>query len=533
MHILRAVSEQEFASDVPGNLITQKSIPIDHLPAPESAGRTADLWDRVALPAAPPEPPAEPVAAPGLRLALSLLEEGALTSRANRACGSYVARAVPSAGAVYPYEFAVLVMENGAPTAFRIDADRRTCARLAVGTRVAAALDAATLEIPPDGGALVVTLTRPWLSMRKYGDRGYLYTQLDAGHAAGNLVLAAAGRGAAGALRLRFPRESLSELLEAGENHREVHSAVLVPSTSADESWKRWTVHDGTDREQRGPTWQSWLESTCWDSLAVWPEHSGSAIPQAEPAAAALARIRIGRQVPGRQLAGRQLPDGQLPGGADGLGDPSQWANLIGTRVSSKAFTGEPVSADAVWQAVSALSTPLETDLPDASPLSATLVLRSTTDPERDAVYRLDTGERQPVRLPSTDEVARACMQQRALAGAAAVLLLHVPRTSLAGAGSAAGPENTSVDPENAPVGPENLRELAFRCGALGQLLYLGAHRATVGVTAIGGFDTPLWRTLAGLPEDDEILYALLLGSPDDSGFKFDRLATAHAQNER
>lgn len=425
-----------------------------------------------------------------------------LTSRANRSCGSYVARAVPSAGAVYPYEFAVLVRENGAPTAFRIDTDRRTCARLAVGARVTAALDASMLAIPDDGGALVVTLTRPWLSMRKYGDRGYLYTQLDAGHAAGNLILAAAGRGAKGALRLRFPRESLSELLEAGENCREVHSAISVPTSSADASWTRWTMYDDTNRQLRGSAWRSWLESACWDSIAGWSEHSGSPTPHTAPTP--LARIRT---------------DPHMPSGQGGLGDPSAWSELIGTRASSKAFTGESVSAGAVWQAVSALSTPLHTDLPDASPLSATLVLRSTTDPEQDAVYRLRTGERQPGALPSTDEVARACMQQRSLAGAAAIVLLHVPRTSLAGA--------------DAAIDAENLRELACRCGALGQLLYLGANRAMVGVTAIGGFDTRLWRSLAGLPQDDEILYALLLGCPDDSGIKFDRLATAHAQNER
>ncbi|MYW45123.1 nitroreductase family protein [Streptomyces sp. SID161] len=484
-----------------GNLTTQRSVPVAWS-GHESPDRVADLWARVALPAAAPEPPAGPVVAPGLRLALSLLEEGVLTSRANRSCGSYAARAVPSAGAVYPYEFAVLALEDGVPTAYRVDADRRTCARLAAGAAVGAALDASVLAVPEGGGALIVTLTRPWLSMRKYGDRGYLYTQLDAGHAAGNLMLAAAGRGTAGVLRLRFPRESFSELLEAGENCREIHSAILVPAGPTDESWTRWTVHDDTDPERRGPGWRSWLESTCWDSLTGWPQHSGPPDPGAD--SAPLARIRTDRQ---------------SPAGHHGLGDPSGWPELIGTRSSSKAFTGDPVSADAVWQAVSALATPLATDLPESSPLSATLVLRSTTEPAQDAVYRLRTGERQPGRLPTTDEVARACMQQRALAGAAAVLLLHVPRTSLAGAGSAAG--------------AESLRELAFRCGALGQLLYLGANRAAVGVTAIGGFDTPLWRTLAGLPEDDEILYALLLGCPDDSGIKFDRLAMAHAQNER
>ncbi|WP_217189313.1 nitroreductase family protein [Streptomyces buecherae] len=487
---------------MPGNLIKQKAASVAYAPERESSGRTVDLWARVALPAALPEPPAGPVVAPGLRLALSLLDEGVLTSRANRSCGSYAARAVPSAGAVYPYEFAVLALEDGQPTAFRIDADRRTCARLAVGPRVAAALTASLLVIPEGGGALVVTLTRPWLSMRKYGDRGYLYTQLDAGHAAGNLMLAVAGRGATGALRLRFPRESLSELLEAGENCREIHSAVQVPASSTGESWARWTVHDDTDRERRGATWRSWLEGACWDSLAGWSATSGSPFLPAAPAP--LARVHADRQLASAEA---------------GLGDPSGWPELIGTRVSSKAFTGEPVPAAAVWKAVAALCTPLETDLPAASPLAATLVLRSTTEPAQDAVYRLRTGERQPVPLPSTDEVARACMQQRPLAGAAAIVLLHVPRASLAGAGSAGD--------------AESLRELAFRCGALGQLLYLGANRAGIGVTAIGGFDSPLWRTLAGLPEGDETLYALLLGRPDDSGIKFDRLAMAHAQNER
>ncbi|MEU1422072.1 nitroreductase family protein [Kitasatospora sp. NPDC005751] len=458
----------------------------------------------MALPAAPSESPAEPAAAPGLRLALSLLEEGALTSRADRSRRSHGARAVPSAGAVYPYEFAVLTMENGAPAAFRVDADRRTCTRLATGD-VAGALHASTLAIPGDGGAVIVTLTRPWLSMRKYGDRGYLYTQLDAGHAAGNLLLATTGRGAPGTLRLRFPRLPLSDLLEAGENCREVHSALLVPAAEADDAWTRWTVHDGAARDGHAPTWRSWLEQTCWDSLSARAEHPGT--DGAPDALAPLADLRD------RRRAG---------GGQPGLGDPSEWPKLLATRASSKAFVPGTVPAADVWQAVSALSTPVRTDLPAASPMGATLVLRSAEEPGQNAVHPL-TGEgaRRTGRLPSADEVVRACMRQRTLAGAAAVVLLHAPRTALT---DSAG---------DSAAGAEDLRELAFRCGALGQLLYLGANRARIGVTGVGGFDAALWHTLAGLPESDEILYVLMLGRPDDSGVKLDRLATAHAQNER
>ncbi|MFJ5924241.1 nitroreductase family protein [Kitasatospora sp. NPDC092948] len=458
----------------------------------------------MALPAAPSLSPAEPASAAGLKLALSLLEEGVLTSRGERSRSSHGARAVPSAGAVYPYEFAVLTMENGRPTAFRVDSDRRACTRLATGD-VAEALLASTLEIPADGGAVIVTLTRPWLSMRKYGDRGYLYTQLDAGHAAGNLLLATTGRGAPGTLRLRFPRSPLSELLEAGENCREVHSALLAPAAGADDAWARWTVHDDADRDRRTPTWRSWLEETCWDSLSARAEHPGST--RAPDAPAPLV----------------QLPDRGRPAGArDGLGDPSDWPELLATRASSKAFVPGTVRTADLWRAVSALSTPVRTDLPAHSPMGATLVLRSAEEPENNAVHPL-TGEgaRRPGRLPSTDEVVRACMQQRSLADTAAVVLLHAPRTALTDTAAGAAADS------------EDLRELAFRCGALGQLLYLGANRAGIGVTGVGGFDAALWHSLAGLPDSDEILYVLLLGRPDESGVKLDRLATAHAQNER
>ncbi|GHH72285.1 hypothetical protein GCM10018781_34860 [Kitasatospora indigofera] len=461
------------------------------------------MWARMALPAAPSESPAEPAAAAGLKLALSLLEEGALTSRADRSRRSHGARAVPSAGAVYPYEFAVITLENGTPTAFRINADRRAVTRVAAGERVARALHASALAIPADGGAVVVTLTRPWLSMRKYGDRGYLYTQLDAGHAAGNLLLATTGRGAPGTLRLRLPRVPLSDLLEAAENCREVHSALLVPAAAADDAWTRWTLHDGADRERRVPTWRSWLEKTCWDSLTARADHPRST--PAPDASAPLAQLR---------------DNGRPAGGQDGLGDPSEWPKLLASRASSKAFVPANVPAADVWQAVSALSTPVRTDLPAGSPMGATLVLRSAEEPGQNAVHPLTgDGAGRPDRLPSADEVVRACMQQRTLAGAAAVVLLHAPRTALSDTGPADG--------------AEDLRELAFRCGALGQLLYLGANRARIGVTGVGGFDAALWHTLAGLPESDEILYVLLLGQPDDSGVKLDRLATAHAQNER
>ncbi|WP_329026316.1 nitroreductase family protein [Streptomyces sp. NBC_01423] len=439
-------------------------------------------------------------------MVLSLLDEGVLLGGDGRPRGT---RAVPSAGAVYPYEFAAIVMEGGHPSAFRIDGDRRHCTRLASGARVATCLTSSGLSLPPDGGAVVITLIRPWLSMRKYGDRGYLYAQLDAGHAVGNLLFASAGRGAPGVLRSRFPRSPLTELLKASENFREVHSAVVLGPMAARPFEAAWTMHDGTGQAHREAAWKSWLERACWESLGARPtrpEELGTA----------------GMPSPLVDL----LPHDRLHRDGAGLGESGTWPGLLAARSSSKAFAGGPVPADDIWQAVSALTTAVVTDLPGNSSLAATLVIRSAAETEQNGVYPLTREGRRAGRLPSGDEMAKACMQQQTLVEAAAVVLMHAPRAAL---------EDFSVDGPEVQVGTEagSLGELALRCGALGQMLYLGATRAGIGVTGIGGFDAAMWRSLAGLPENDEVLYVLLLGRPDDSGIKLDRLGAAIAQNEQ
>ncbi|MEV6262934.1 nitroreductase family protein [Streptomyces sp. NPDC051784] len=450
--------------------------------------------------------PTEALSSPGLKAVLSLLEEAVLVGGGGRPRGT---RAVPSAGAAYPYEFAAIVMEGGQPSAFRIDADRRHCTRLASGARVATCLNSSGIALPRDGGAVVITLVRPWLSMRKYGDRGYLYTQLDAGHAVGNILVASAGRGAPGVLRARFPRNPLTELLEVTENFREVHSAVVLGRVAARPLEGTWTMHDGTGQAHREATWQSWLERACWESLAARPARPGA------PETAAMPSPLIGL-----------LPRTRLRQEGAGLGEPGTWPGLLAARASSKAFVGNPVPADDIWRAVSALATPVLTDLPDTSALAATLVVRSASEADQNGVHPLTREGRRGGRLPSGEEMAKACMQQRTLTGAAAVVLLHAPRTAL---------EDTSEHGPNRAAGTEagNFGELALRCGALGQMLYLGAARAGIGVTGIGGFDAAMWRSLAGLPDSDDILYVLLLGKPDDSGIKLDRLGAAIAQNEQ
>src|SRR5690606_25944707 len=79
-------------------------------------------------------------------------------------------RFVPSAGATYPYEILLVAPESGA-TAL-LDPARK---HLVVREGADPARDA--------DDYLCLLVGRPWLSMRKYGTRGYLYHLIDAGHA--------------------------------------------------------------------------------------------------------------------------------------------------------------------------------------------------------------------------------------------------------------------------------------------------------------------------------------------------------------
>jgi hypothetical protein len=88
-------------------------------------------------------------------------------------------RAAPSAGACYPYE--ILLAPAGEPALALVDLQQR---RLLVRSAERACWDGDTF--------VYFLVGRPWLSMRRYGRRGYLYHLLDAGHAMLNLAVAAA-----------------------------------------------------------------------------------------------------------------------------------------------------------------------------------------------------------------------------------------------------------------------------------------------------------------------------------------------------
>jgi nitroreductase len=512
---------------------------VSRVGAPPEDGRagagllTLDVWDRMMISASPAALAAAGGLPAGLARALALIDAGFAMVDPAKDGG---ARAVPSAGAIHPYECYVIVADDG-PALYATDAVRRRVFPRATGERVSGPLARVGLEVPRHGGALVVLVTRPWLSMRKYGDRGYLYTQLDTAHLAVNLLGLAADRPAAGEgsgaglgpvrdsvtgsitgsitgsgsgaaqgpargpaaeLRLRLHRAPLAEMLGAEAGCREIHSVLVAGPGSGPAPG--WTVYEeGPAGPARGADDLSWMERACWQSLHPVVEEDPDRAPH-------------GLLSPPAPL----LPPGtRLP--ADGAARlAGRWRTLSGSRRSTKAFRSAAVDSAVLGQALAAARTPLATDLPAESDLHVTLLARSVDGLEPGA-YRLTAdGRRAGAQPRPTDaDLVRACMHQDHLGGAAAVVLFHTRRDALLGRPPAA------------------MREALFRAGAIGQLLYLGATDAGIGVTGVGGFDTGRWQSLGCVPDDHELLYLVLLGADTGPGVKWDRLQTAYAQGER
>lgn len=424
-----------------------------------------------------------------LRQALDVVERGTFRDAGTVRC-------VPSAGAIFPYDLAVLVRATGGAPAriFRLDLARRTAVLLPVdGAPVERQLT--TVTALADIAADIIVLSRPWLSMRKYGPRGYLYAQLDAGHASTNLLGTALDRGPA-EIRLRVPRDKVMAALTEALAYREVHSIVSLGRIPGAPPMPQWTTarqHAGT---RTVPSRD--LELFCWTNI------------------------------PHRMLdsSGSPKPVVHAPIVGPAAGDPAdtaisrgRWQTLAHRRRSCKQFATVPPAAENVAAMMGALTTPLPIDIPRATQDGLRITLVGVPGPLTDACRAVagDVGFEVVTTgaLADHDMIRRACMGQQHLATAPAFVLCHLRRdVLLAGADG------------------QTLRDAVFRASAVIQLLYLGAARSGVAVTAVGGLDVAAWRRIGGLAADEELLYLLALGQDRDGVPKYDRAELAYAHGE-
>lgn len=163
------------------------------------------------------------------------------------------ARTTPSAGALYPFEVLVHVGQLGETYLYDVEgADFRPYSPVRAGRRARRDRD---LEGDVNNWiGQVLFVARPWLSMKKYGQRGYLYTQLDIGHAAVSVALSARALGLRATIELRIQRQRLAEELGLSGLCREPQVTVTIdwPEGGRDGGMRAATA--SPPRSSRKPT---------------------------------------------------------------------------------------------------------------------------------------------------------------------------------------------------------------------------------------------------------------------------------------
>jgi nitroreductase len=477
--------------------------PQAELVAPEPTADLHRLWSAMTTLRSTGRTITRSVVSPDLAVAREILGE------AVHRPGPSGARRVPSAGAIFPYETLALCRASAGDDGwalFRVEGATGTCTMVPIPRIWLRRLVSA---MPGDGtGCYLIVLARPWLSIRKYGPRGYLYTQLDAAHAAVNILGVALGTGTA-VLHAGLPAAASVALRNGFPPFHEPHSVIQLGAVRDFPGDPTVTVREEAPLRRTAEAYD--FEARAWDSIVAPLHASATAAALAEP-------------TDGTVLA--------LPDARPDLALRTEWRALSAGRRSAKRFATEPLSGGRLAATIGALATPLPITFgqlvadgrPKAHPtVSATVLVndRLVLSPaEQTAIARCARLVRHPA-TPSmpgnVPSLIAACMGQAHVGHGQAFVLLH-----------AAG----LVQADS--TGHE-IRQALFRAGAGAQLLCLAATRHDVAASPIGGFDAAVWTRIAQLPGDTELLYLLVLGTPvTESGpARNDRAekATAHGES--
>jgi nitroreductase len=422
------------------------------------------------------------------------------------------ARTTPSAGALYPFEVLVALREADRYRLHLYDIAGNCLYTLPPlpAAEMAGLLAPHGDGTDPDAALVFAVVGRPWLSMGKYGRRGYLYSQLDGAHAATSIALAAAHRGLRPTVRLRFDRRRAAAALGLEGLCREPQSLITCASPAGDAAhtaaapanpfavpvWR----HDSEPRFEQ-PTAE---EHEAWQGLSPVSAYYGG-IPRAPrfgPVTSIAAPGPVGERRP-------------VPLAAAGALEPRGFQNAAVTRTSAKGFQPRPLAADQLGKVLSGLRHGLVADCADGPAPGLRLLVRDVTGIAPGAyAYAPDTHELRPVRggaRPAAD-VAAACQNQAVVRHAAALLALHVPLEALLG-----------------PYGRQVLAEVHFHAASAAHRIGLQAAAHAVGATSLGGFDSARVADLTALASHDEVVYVLALGVPDPSAVKWDRAPIAYS----
>ncbi|MFL6161518.1 MAG: nitroreductase family protein [Jatrophihabitantaceae bacterium] len=463
------------------------------------------LWAAMTTLRSTERPATHSIVSPELAMARDILGE------AVHRTGPSGARRVPSAGAIFPYETLALCPASADGESwglFRVEGATGTCTMVPISLVWLRRLVSA---MPGDrAGCYLIVMARPWLSIRKYGPRGYLYTQLDAAHAAVNIVGVALGTGAA-VLRAGLPVAAGIALRNGFPPFHEPHSVIQLDKARDYPGDPTVAVREEAPARRTPEAYD--FEARAWDSIVAPLHATPETAASVEPADTTVLELPDAR------------PDRALR---------AEWRALSAARRSAKRFAAEPLSGGRLAATIGALATPLPITFgqlaangcPNGQPtVSATVLVsdRLVLSPaEQAAISRCARLVRYPATPDSMAADVRsliaACMGQAHVGHGQAFVLLHAP----AGLVPAEATGN-------------QIRQALFRAGAGAQLLCLAATRNDVAASPIGGFDSAVWTRIAQLPGDTQLLYLLVLGTPvaEAGPGRNDRAekATAHGES--
>lgn len=309
-------------------------------------------------------------------------------------------------------------------------------------------------QTDPQGNLRLVLLTRPGKSIRKYGDRGYWYSLLDAGHVLSNLVHLSGYSGLDVAVSLPQTGHPGSRELGDWLEHVATIDVAVEPKDASDLAQyvqsrpaREWPV-DASER-------QAWIDTR----RRLYPGFDAPAI----------------EQTPGLEL--RLRPENVCRGGP--AADIDGLVSLLTHRVSSKSFDRAPDAMEAIETVARlvAQSALAAATLAIAPGLQIDIVYSSAVTPRHD--------------LSATPEDLRACCmgQDIGLAASALVIFHHA-----------------------SPPSGSSLRHLTALSAALAQQYYLAAAATGTGITCIGAFDDARIKNVARLGDAQEVINLLLLG---------------------
>jgi SagB-type dehydrogenase family enzyme len=412
-------------------------------------------------------------------------------------------RTVPSAGNIYPYEILVAARtKSNTLTIYKYNFNANKLFKYKESNikfdDLAESLISKTNQQSDTFDFVILILNRPWASVRKYGYRGVIYSFLDCAHAATNIAHTASKITSYDPIiDTHIDSEELGKILELDKYCSVIQNIIYFPSLNQNAPS---IENDRVPESLMRPAFVSNEEVEKWASL----QKEGLSIPIVIEKK--LSQINGMRSKYKIDSCISSSIDCRLP---DRNGSIVSLLEANSKRYSANSFNKAPIKLEQLKELLcySEYNVKRYVSKYDFRGIGLRVVAKNVTDITGifDYCFEKKTLISVSHSLPN-DDFRPACMNQELVQNAAAMIILYGPISDLLSHATIA-----------------ELKEAIFSAGHIGQMLYLSAAAANVGISAIGGFDTELCRELANLSDEYDPVYVFSIGNADQNFVKYDQ----------